>query len=78
MKLVLALSISISLALVGCTSVQFSKQAPDGSVVTVSYSRLFSDANNIKGQVGDNTISVGSSTGNVESLIELLKTTQAR
>lgn len=67
------LLIILALAFAGCTTVQFSKQEPDGSIVTVSYSRLFSDVTNVKGQVGDNTISVGGSTVNVESLTELLK-----
>jgi starvation-inducible outer membrane lipoprotein len=57
--------------LTGCVSVNFTKNL-DGST-TVQYTRFLTNVDRIEGNVGENKISVGGSTVNVEALTSLLK-----
>jgi phage baseplate assembly protein gpV len=67
MKIFIALSIAAMLA--GCVRVQFVSK--DGTQVT--YTRFLMNADKVEGNVGDNKVSVGSSTVSVEALTQMLQ-----
>ncbi len=65
MKILILLAV---LMLAGCVNVEFISK--DGT--TVKYSRFLTNVDKLDGSVGENKISVGGSTVNVEALTQLL------
>jgi phenylacetate-coenzyme A ligase PaaK-like adenylate-forming protein len=61
--------IFLTLTITGCVNVRFT--AKDGT--QVEYTRFLTNVDRIEGRVGDNKVTVGGSTVNVEALTELLK-----
>jgi hypothetical protein len=68
MKALIILALAVVL-LSGCVNVKF--VGKDGT--SVSYTRWFTNVDRIEGQVGENKVSVGGSTVNLESLTQLFK-----
>jgi starvation-inducible outer membrane lipoprotein len=64
-----AFSALLILILAGCVNVKFVSK--DGT--TVEYTRFLTNVDRIDGNVGENQITVGGSTVNVEALTNLLK-----
>ncbi len=64
-----AIIIALAFILCGCVNVRFT--AKDGT--QVEYTRFLLNVERIDGKVGDNQVSVGGSTVNVEALTQLLQ-----